>query len=71
MRIKFGKSRSVSTLCVEAFHMILTINITHFPKQHYPNNLFNGYEHPSPKYCSGDQIEKNELGGVCSTYVGE
>ena len=22
------------------------------------------------KYCSGDQIEKNEMGGACSTYVG-
>ena len=23
------------------------------------------------KYCSGDQIEKNEMGGACSTYGGE
>jgi len=23
------------------------------------------------KYYSGDQIEKNEMGGVCSTYGGE
>jgi hypothetical protein len=23
------------------------------------------------KYCSGDQIEKNEMGGSCSTYGGE
>jgi hypothetical protein len=22
-------------------------------------------------YCSGDKIEKNELGGVCSMYGGE
>jgi hypothetical protein len=22
------------------------------------------------KYCSGDQIEKNEMGGECSTYGG-
>jgi hypothetical protein len=22
-------------------------------------------------YCSGDEIEKNELGGACSTYGGE
>jgi hypothetical protein len=21
-----------------------------------------------PQYCSGNQIEKNEMGGVCSTY---
>jgi hypothetical protein len=23
------------------------------------------------KYCSGDQIDKNEMGGACSTYEGE
>ena len=23
------------------------------------------------QYCSGDQIEKNEMGGACSTYGGE
>ena len=23
------------------------------------------------QYCSGDQIEKNEVGGACSTYGGE
>jgi len=23
------------------------------------------------KYCSGDQIEKNEMGGACSVYGGE
>jgi hypothetical protein len=23
------------------------------------------------QYCSGDQIEKNEMGGTCSTYGGE
>ena len=23
------------------------------------------------QYCSGDKIEKNELGGACSTYGGE
>jgi len=23
------------------------------------------------QYCSGDQIEKNEVGGTCSTYGGE
>jgi hypothetical protein len=23
------------------------------------------------KYCSGDQIEKNEMGGAFSTYEGE
>jgi len=23
------------------------------------------------KYCSGDQMEKNEMGGACSAYVGE
>jgi hypothetical protein len=22
-------------------------------------------------YCSGDQVEKNEMGGSCSTYGGE
>jgi hypothetical protein len=22
-------------------------------------------------YCSGDKIEKNEMGGACSTYGGE
>jgi hypothetical protein len=48
----------------------LTKKITHFPEQHYPNNLFNGNEDSSPKYCSCDQIEKNEVGGTCSTYVG-
>ena len=25
----------------------------------------------SPIYCPGDQIEKNEMGGACSTYDGE
>ena len=25
----------------------------------------------SPKYCSSDQIEKNEMGGACSTNGGE
>jgi len=25
---------------------------------------------PTPK-CSGDKIEKNEMGGACSTYGGE
>ena len=71
MRMKLGKSRTLSTQCVEAFRMILTTNINHFPKQHYPNNPFNVYEHSSPNYCSGDQIEKNEVGGACSTYVGD
>jgi len=23
------------------------------------------------QYCSGDKIEKNEMGGTCSTYGGE
>ena len=23
------------------------------------------------QYCSGDEIEKNEMGGACSTYGGE
>ena len=23
------------------------------------------------EYCSGDQIEKNEMGGACSAYGGE
>jgi hypothetical protein len=23
------------------------------------------------QYCSGDKIEKNEMGGACSTYGGE
>ena len=25
----------------------------------------------SPKYCSGDKIEKNEMGGACSAFGGE
>ena len=25
----------------------------------------------STQYCSGDQIEKNEVGGACSTYGGK
>ena len=24
-----------------------------------------------PQYCSGDKIEKNEMGGACSAYGGE
>jgi hypothetical protein len=24
-----------------------------------------------PKYCSGDKIEKNEMGGACSAYGGK
>ena len=24
----------------------------------------------SPKYCAGDKIEKNEMGGACSAYGG-
>ena len=24
-----------------------------------------------PHYCSGDKIEKNEIGGACSAYGGE
>ena len=24
-----------------------------------------------PRYCLGDQIKKNEMGGVCCTYRGE
>ena len=29
------------------------------------------YQYSSPKYYSGDKIEKNEMGGACSTYGGE
>ena len=25
---------------------------------------------PLTQYCSGDKIEKNEMGGACSTYGG-
>jgi hypothetical protein len=25
----------------------------------------------SPQYCSGDKIDKNEMGGACGTYGGE
>ena len=25
-------------------------------------------EEPNDLYCSGDKIEKNEMGGACSTY---
>jgi hypothetical protein len=25
----------------------------------------------STQYCAGDKIEKNEMGGACSTYLGK
>jgi hypothetical protein len=29
------------------------------------------YHNIKVQYCSGDQVEKNEMGVVCSTYGGE
>jgi hypothetical protein len=29
------------------------------------------FQYSDAKYCSGDQIEKNEVGGACSTCGGE
>ena len=34
------------------------------------NEELNDLVHLTP-YCPGDQIEKNEIGGTCSTYGGD
>ena len=35
-----------------------------------PEGFMNNPVH-TPEYCSGDKIEKNEMGGACSAYGGE
>jgi hypothetical protein len=37
----------------------------------YPQNNYSHFVVVIRQDCSGDKIEKNELGGACSTYGGE
>jgi hypothetical protein len=42
---------------------------TIFNPQYHQTNIFSGYVFYF-HYCAGDKIEKNEMGGACSSDVG-
>jgi len=71
MHLYFIKNESTDTaiviICYSSFIFIVQILHSHFELLHM-KSLMMGTPH---QIHSGEQIEKNEMGGACSTYGGK